>query len=208
MSYQAQKYLSLSEVAGRDGNDHPLMFPQGTFPTKDIPITLASGNEVMWRRLCHLLGRPELADDERFCDNVSRMRNRRELRRIIEPELVKRPAAEWLQSINQAGIPAAAIYNIAQALDSEIVRGLGMVAEVDHPLIGRLNVLGRPFTVGETDEQWLRRPPPLLGQHTTEVLREMGLSADAVQGLVTEGVVGDSPHSVAGEARDNAASAV
>lgn len=191
MSYQAQKYLSLSEVPGQDGNDHPLMFPQGTFPTQDMPITLASGNEVMWHRLCDLLGRPELAEDERFGNNAKRMQNRAELRRILEDELKKRPAAEWIERINGAGIPAAPIYNVAQALDSDIVQSLDMVAEVEHPLIGNLRVLGRPVSGSTSDEQWLHRPPPLLGQHTIEVMREAGLADAEIDDLLKDGILGD-----------------
>lgn len=191
MSYQAQKYLSLSEVAGQDGNDHPLMFPQGAFPTQDMPITLASGNQAMWRQLCNVLGLADLADDDRFSDNARRMRNRVELRRIMEERLVQKPAAEWLHLINSAGIPAAPIYNIAQALNSEIVRGLGLVAEVDHPSIGPLKVLGRAVTVGDSRDDWLNRPPPLFGEHTIEVLRTMERTTSQIDALLAAGVVFD-----------------
>lgn len=192
MSYQAQKYLSLHEVAGQDGNDHPLMFPQGTFPTQDTPITLASGNEVMWRRLCEVIGLTDLADDERFTNNAKRMQHRAELRRILESELQKRPADEWIERINNAGIPAAPIYNLAQALESDIVQSLGMVAEVEHPVIGDLHVLGRPVT-GSTsqEEHWLHRAPPLLGQHTVEVLRDAGRTDAEIEELLRSGVVQD-----------------
>ncbi len=200
LSYQAQKYLSLSEVAGQDGNDHPLMFPQGTFPTQDTPITLASGNDVMWRRLCAVIGLPDLADDDRFADNAKRMQHRVQLRRIMEGQLVQRPAAEWLELINGAGIPAAPIFNIAQSIDSEIVRGLGMVAEVDHPLIGTLRVLGRPVTVGDSRDGWLHRPPPLLGQHTIEVLREMGQMTPRIDALLQAGVIFDPSAATGGGA--------
>ncbi|HEY8286305.1 MAG TPA: CoA transferase [Chloroflexota bacterium] len=189
LSYQAQKYLTLSEVAGQDGNDHPLMFPQGTFATQDTPITLASGNDEMWGRLCAVIGLPDLADDDRFTDNARRMRNRAELRRLMEERLIQRPAAEWLPLINGSGIPAAPIYDIAQALDSEIVRGLGMVATIDHPLIGALEVLGRPVTIGESRDGWLHHPPPLLGEHTIQVLRELGQTTAQIEALVEAGVV-------------------
>jgi crotonobetainyl-CoA:carnitine CoA-transferase CaiB-like acyl-CoA transferase len=145
----------------------------------------------MWRRLCEALGVPELADDERFTDNAKRMRNRIELRRLLEEQLVQRPADEWLTLINNAGVPAAPIFNTAQALDSEIVRRLGMVAEVDHPTIGSLRLLGRPVTVGESRDGWLNRAPPLLGEHTIEVLAEMGRDPVQVERLAKDGVVFD-----------------
>jgi crotonobetainyl-CoA:carnitine CoA-transferase CaiB-like acyl-CoA transferase len=201
MSYQAQKYLSLGEVAGQDGNDHPLMFPQGTFPTEDQPITLASGSEAMWRRLCDVLGAPELASDERFRDNALRMHNRVILRAAIEQRLRQRPSAYWLEAINAAGIPATPIYRLDDALSSDFVTSLGMVAETTHSTIGPLRILGQPVKVGAPDNGWLRRPPPLLGQHSREICRELGLS-DAEIGRLTEaGVLGDH----AGAAPDGAA---
>ncbi|MDQ3870253.1 MAG: CoA transferase, partial [Chloroflexota bacterium] len=194
MSYQAQKYLSLGEVAGRDGNDHPLMFPQGTFQTQDVPITLASGNEVMWRRLCEVIGAPELAEDDRFRDNALRMRHRVELRRLIEQELAQRPAAEWLELINGAGIPASPIYSIDQALNAEVTNSLEMVADVEHASIGPLRVLGLPFKLGDQD-RWLRLPPPVLGQHSIEVCHDLGLSPGEVQELLDTRTILDGSRS-------------
>jgi len=190
MSYQAQKYLSLGEVAGQDGNDHPLMFPQGTFPTGDSPITLASGSEAMWRRLCDVLGVPELAADDRFRDNAMRMKNRVYLRAALEERLRERPSAHWLDAINAAGIPASPIYGLDDALNSEFVSSLGMVAETNHTSIGPMRVLGQPVKVGVGDDPWLRRPPPLLGEHSSEICRELGMSEDEIQRFTQSGVLG------------------
>lgn len=191
MNYQAQKYLSLGEIPGQDGNDHPLMFPQGSFPTADAPITLASGSEAMWRRLCDVLGLRALADDPRFANNAARMKHRVELRRLLEERLGTRPAAEWLDAINGAGIPATPIYSVDQTLESDIIRSLEMVADVQHSTIGPLRVLGRPFTLGGERSGWLRRPPPLLGEHSVEVCSELGLPVEEVTELVAAGVIVD-----------------
>jgi crotonobetainyl-CoA:carnitine CoA-transferase CaiB-like acyl-CoA transferase len=189
MSYQAQKWLSLGVIPPRDGNDHPLMFPQGTFQAADGPITLASGSEAMWRRLCEVIGAAELAEDERFHDNASRMHNRIELRKLLEARLRLRPAADWLETINAAGIPAAPIYTVEQALTSEIATDLDMVGEVTHPTLGELKVLGRPVKVGRRDG-WLHSAPPLLGQDTFDICRDLGMSSNELEQLAAEGVLG------------------
>jgi crotonobetainyl-CoA:carnitine CoA-transferase CaiB-like acyl-CoA transferase len=191
MNYQAQKYLSLGDVPGQDGNDHPLIFPQGTFHTADAPITLASGSEAMWRRLCDVLGLKELVDDARFFDNAARMENRLELRRLLEERLRRRSAAEWLEAINGAGIPATPIYSVDQTLESDIIKTMEMIATVDHPTIGSLRVLGRPFTLGKERTGWLLRPPPLLGEHSLEIADEIGLPPGVVKHLVDTGVLVD-----------------
>jgi crotonobetainyl-CoA:carnitine CoA-transferase CaiB-like acyl-CoA transferase len=172
------------------------MFPQGTFAAADGPITLASGSDAMWRRLCQVLELSELADDPRFIDNAVRMANRVELRRILEARLGTRTAAEWLEAINDAGVPASPIYSVDQTLNSEIVHALGMVASVEHPTIGDLSVLGRPFTLGDERTGWLHRAPPLLGEHSVEVCEELGASADDVKALVESGVIVDGRASV------------
>lgn len=100
INYQAQTTLSTGVAPGRNGNDHPIMFPQGTFKAGSSAITIASGNEKMWRKLCAALGLHELAEDPRYANNAGRMRHRKELRRIIEAVLATRPAAEWIEIIN------------------------------------------------------------------------------------------------------------
>jgi crotonobetainyl-CoA:carnitine CoA-transferase CaiB-like acyl-CoA transferase len=191
MSYQAQKWLSLGELPVQDGNDHPIMFPQGTFQARDGPVTLASGNESMWRRLCGVIEAPELADDERFRTNASRMENRGALRELLEARLRLRSADHWLRAINESGVPAAPIYNVEQALTSEIADDLEMVAVTDHQTLGPLKVLGRPVKVGRKDG-WLRAAPPVLGQDTKTICRDLGLSREDIDRLIADGVLIDA----------------
>jgi crotonobetainyl-CoA:carnitine CoA-transferase CaiB-like acyl-CoA transferase len=198
MSYQAQKFLSLGIIPGRDGNDHPIMFPQGTFKTGDGSMTLASGNEKMWRRLCTVLGLDHLADDARYADNAGRMANRVELRRLIEEALSTRSAEEWIPVINAAGVPCGPILNLEQALTHPITEALDMVQTVEHSSLGNMKVLGQAVKVEGSDKEWLKRPAPLLGQHTREIAGQLGLDPSEVQRLVESGVLaGDAPQPVA-----------
>jgi crotonobetainyl-CoA:carnitine CoA-transferase CaiB-like acyl-CoA transferase len=189
MSYQAQKYLSLGIVPGRDGNDHPIMFPQGTFKTADGSVTLASGNEKMWRRLCTALGLEHLAEDERYVDNAARMLHRGELRDRIEDALSTRSAEEWIPVINAAGVPCGPVLDLEQALNHPITHGLDMVQTVEHPALGPMKVLGQAVKVQGSEDGWLRRPAPLFGEHTLEIAEEVGLDADQVAKLVEIGVL-------------------
>lgn len=189
MSYQAQKFLSLSEVPELVGNDHPIMFPQGTFRAADGSITLASGNEKMWRRLCDVLGTSELAEDARFVDNAGRMVHRQALRALIEDALMSRPAAEWVEAINKAGVPCGPVLDVGQALTHPITEALEMVQEVRHPTLGEVKVLGPAVAVNGGWSEWLRRHPPLMGEQTVEILGELGLDDNAIRDLLTAGVV-------------------
>ncbi len=200
MSYQAQKYLSLGEIPGQDGNDHPLMFPQGTFAARAGMLTLASGNEKMWARLCEVLDLTELVDDHRFVDNGSRMANRVELRRLIEEALAARDAEEWIPLINDAGIPCSPVLDVGQALDHPFTTSLGMVEEVRHPTLGPLRVLGQAVKLERSQEGWLLHPPPLLGQHSVEVCRERGYDEDSIEALLTTGVIAQSSREAAVQA--------
>lgn len=196
MSYQAQKYLSLGIIPGRDGNDHPIMFPQGTFKTGDGSITLASGNEKMWRRLCTALGLDHLAEDPRYADNAARMTNRAQLRHTIEEVLAARPATEWIPKINAAGVPCGPVLDLEQALTHPITEALDMVETVEHRELGSMKVLGQAVKVEGSEKGWLRRPAPMLGEHSIEVARECGVPESTIQQLLAGGVIADLQHVV------------
>ena len=189
MSYQAQKYLSLGIVPGRDGNDHPIMFPQGTFKTGDGSMTLASGNEKMWRRLCTVLALDHLADDEKYADNAARMANRGELRDQIETALSTRSAEEWIPVINEAGVPCGPVLDLEQALNHPITAALNMVETVEHPALGTMKVLGQAVKVEGSEAGWLRRPAPQLGEHSREIASELGLDSEEIERLIASGVI-------------------
>lgn len=193
MSYQAQKYLSLGTVAGQDGNNHPIMFPQGTFATGESgAITLACGNERMWHKLCATLSLDDCVEDARFADNASRMAHRAELRGIIEDALKTRGPQEWIELLGPAGIPCAPVLNLEQALTHPVTESLRMVEKVDHTLLGPMKVLGQPVKVTGSEEDWLHGAPPLLGEHTRDVLAAAGYSPEQVEQWLEQGIVQQS----------------
>ena len=194
-SYQAQKYLSLKEIAEPVGNDHPIMFPQGTFRTGHGSITLASGNEKMWRRLCAVIGLSDIAEDPRFSDNAGRMQHRKELRKLIEAALAERPSQEWVPLINEVGVPCGPVLDLEQALLHPITAGLRMVESVEHSLLGEMQVMGQAVTVEGSEEDWLHTAPPRLGEHTRQVLLEVGYDDEQIDLLESAGTVRTGAHS-------------
>ncbi len=187
MVYQGQKYLSLGIVAQGQGNDHPISFPHGTFKTQDHPINIASLNEKMWRKLCDVLEMSEYANAAHYSDNAARMHHREELRALMEQQLAKHPANEWIERINAVGIPCGPILSLDQVYDHPQVQHLGIVQEVEHPQVGPLKLAGMGVNLSDSPAT-IRRPPPLLGQDSTEILREAGYSTAEIESLLSEGV--------------------
>ncbi|MCX6422772.1 MAG: CoA transferase [Actinobacteria bacterium] len=190
INYQAQSTLSLGTLPDRVGNDHPIMFPQGTFKAGDGAITIACGNEKMWRYLCTALGLDTIAEDPRFLDNAGRMKHRRELRRIIEEALRDGSPDGWIDIINSTGVPCGPVLDLREALDHPTTRALGIVQTIDHPQLGPMEILGKAVTIGD-DSREIDRHPPLLGEHTSAVLAEIGFSAEKIEHLRAIGAIAD-----------------
>jgi crotonobetainyl-CoA:carnitine CoA-transferase CaiB-like acyl-CoA transferase len=187
LSYQAQKYLSIGMVPGQDGNDHPIMYPQGTFRTGDGAITLACGNEKMWHELCDALELHAYENDRRFIDNAARMKHRAELRAIIEDVLAAKNTEDWLAIVGKSGVPCSPVLTVGEALDHPVTAGLEMIARAEHPTLGTLKLLGQAVNITGSEKDWLRHAPPLLGEHTREVLAEAGYDADRIDALIAGG---------------------
>src|SRR5690606_3668 len=136
---------------------------------------------------CGVLQLEELVDDERFRDNAARHAHRGVLRGLVEAQLATRSAAEWIERIIHAGVPASPVLSIEEALDHTVADELSMVRELDHPTIGSLRILGR--AVNSNDDGWLTRPPPLLGEHTAQICDELGMSNEELRALLDAAVL-------------------
>ncbi|HVC40882.1 MAG TPA: CaiB/BaiF CoA-transferase family protein [Candidatus Saccharimonadales bacterium] len=188
LTYLAGGYFASGEVPRRYGSAHPSIVPYQALRTADGHLMVAVGNDTLWQRFAPLIGLPELVDDPRFVSNPERVANRRQLIPLIETALATRTSAAWAEELSRVGIPAGAINSVDAALEHPQVRAREMVLTTEHPTAGTLRMTGSPIKLSRHTAS-VRRPPPLLGQHTDEVLGELGYSTADIATLRDEGVV-------------------
>jgi formyl-CoA transferase len=180
-------------VSGKDarrfGNGHPNIVPYTAYPTRDDMIAVAVGNDQQFAKFAAALGKSGWASDPRYAKNPDRVASRESLDSMIAEVLAGDGAEGWLAKLAAAGIPCGRINSVAQALNDPHTAAREMVRAVKHPTAGDLKVLGIPFRFSATPAS-VRRPPPTLGQHTEQVLRdELGLSAERIAALRTEKII-------------------
>ncbi len=193
LSFQSVRYLNTGEVPPPVGNHHPLTAPMGVYRVKDGHVNLAVGNDDMWGRLCRSLDLPELAGDPRFATNASRLRHRAAMDEILEAALAKKPAAEWVDLLNAAGVACGPIYTVEQVFADPQVARAGLVHELNHPVWGLHRVMGLPVRLGRTPAR-VTTAAPIPGAHTREVLGELGYDERAIGALLADGVVEEAKH--------------
>jgi crotonobetainyl-CoA:carnitine CoA-transferase CaiB-like acyl-CoA transferase len=165
LANRGQEYLVSGEDTGRMGNAHPTIVPYQTFDASDKKIAIAVGNDAQFARLCEVLGRKDLAEDQRYATNPDRVANREKLVEALQRELLGRTADEWIEKIREAGVPCGPVNTLADVFTDEHLSSTDMLQEVEHPVAGTLEMLASPVLV-DGERPPIRRPPPTLGQHT------------------------------------------
>ena len=188
MEFQAARYLLAGEVPRQAGNYHPISEPTGVYQASDGSLIIQAGGQVMFRRLCDALEGPELVTDPRFTNGPERLKHRPELTVEIERRLAGRTAAEWVARLTEFGVPAGPVLDVEQCFANEQVRTLPVIAEVDHPLLGHERLLGPGVNMQRT-QPGICSAAPEHGQHTDEILAELGYSAEDIARLRRDGVV-------------------
>lgn len=187
LANQASAYLMGGVVHERLGNAHPHIVPTNAYPTLDGPVMVCVGNDPQFRKLVTLLDRPELADDPRFATNRDRVAHRAELDALLAERFAVRSGRALTERADALGVPMAPILELDEVFAQPQVAAREMLLEFDHPTVGRMRQVGFPIKLDRTPAS-LRYPPPLLGQHTEEVLREAGFDADEIAALLAPAV--------------------
>jgi crotonobetainyl-CoA:carnitine CoA-transferase CaiB-like acyl-CoA transferase len=189
LANQAMNYLTTGTPPRRLGNAHPNIVPYQDFPTADGDFILTVGNDGQFRKFCEVAGLTALADDPRFSTNKARVTYRAELIPLIRQATVFKTTAEWLTALEAAGVPCGPVNDLQQVFADPQVQARGLRVELPHPLAGTVPQVASPIRLSETPVLY-RNAPPLLGEHTEQVLQQwLGLSAEQIAALREAGVL-------------------
>lgn len=188
MDFQAARWLMKGEIPGQVGNDHPTYTPMGVFPTADGHMNIAVLGTPMWTKFCALLGIPEIATHPDFAAPETRLANRARTNAVISEATARRPTAEWIEAMNAAGIPCGPIYTMDEVFADPQVRHNTMAQAVPHPVLGDIRLVSQPVHLSRTPST-LTTASPDRGQHSHDVLAELGYTADEIAALSQDGVI-------------------
>ena len=189
LDFQAARWLISQEVAPQAGNDHPTSIPTGVFPTADGHINIAASGGILWQRLCQTLGLEALLDDPDYADNELRSKNRKALNARIGEVTPSRTSAEWIEVLNEAGVPCGPINTIDATFADEQVQALGIARPMPRPTLGDTHVVGQAINLARTPQPPSHRATPELGEHTDEILRDLGVDDEAIRELRESGAI-------------------
>ncbi|MFC3284096.1 CaiB/BaiF CoA transferase family protein [Litchfieldella rifensis] len=188
MGYLAAEFFATGQVPARTGNDHPMLYPYGLFQASDGEVAIAPSNDIMVERFLGALDMLHLLEDERFTNNAQRMANREALREILTRVTERRSVDEWIEHLNRAGVPCGRVYNLRETFEDPQVQAQQMKIELDQGEFGRVPTTGFPVKMSEAPAA-VHHPVPRLGEHTRDILLELGLDEAAVDALHEQGVI-------------------
>ena len=188
LANQAMNYLATGSNPRRMGNAHPSIVPYQDFPTADGHMILAIGNDGQFARFCEVAGRPELAADARFATNRARVENRAELIPLLNEITATRTTAEWIGQLEARAVPCGPINGLAEVFADPQVQARGLAVKMPHPEAGEVPLVASPIRLSKTPVEY-RRAPPLVGEHTDEILADLGVDTAGIAGLRERGVV-------------------
>jgi crotonobetainyl-CoA:carnitine CoA-transferase CaiB-like acyl-CoA transferase len=188
LTYRAGSYFASGEIPQPLGSGHPTIVPYQAFKAKDAYINIAAGNDQLWQKFCKAVGLEAIMNDPKFASNSKRVQNREDLVKIIENLIKTKNAEEWLGILKENGVPCGLIYTMEDIFSDPQVIHRNMVKELDHIKAGKIKVTGVPIKFSETPGE-IRTAPPVLGQHTKEILNELGYSEVEIEKLYQENVI-------------------
>jgi crotonobetainyl-CoA:carnitine CoA-transferase CaiB-like acyl-CoA transferase len=189
IGYHLVGFLADGTVPAPQGTVFPMVAPYQVFPTRDGELMIAGGNDRLFRALCDALGVPELASDPRFGTNPDRVRNREDLVALLSDRLRESDSAHWQELLTSAGVPAAPVADVEDIVAAEQTEALEMLQPLPHPDIPELRLAALPLTF-DGERAAHRMPPPRVGEHTEDVLRDAGYTSTEIDELAGAGVVG------------------
>jgi crotonobetainyl-CoA:carnitine CoA-transferase CaiB-like acyl-CoA transferase len=182
LDFQATRWLVDREVPGQAGNDHPTSIPTGVFPTADGHINIAVAGQAIWHRFCRAIGHEELIENQAYASAAGRSSNRAALNAELAAITRRQPSAHWIELLNRAGVPCGPINSIDQVFADPQVRHLGLAQPVHSHERGDTELVGQPILMSRTPSR-IRTPPPLMGEHTEEILGELGYDRAQIEAL-------------------------
>ncbi|MFT4117173.1 CaiB/BaiF CoA transferase family protein [Bradyrhizobium sp.] len=189
LGYNLQTFWERGVQPAKCGSSHESLCPYQAFETGEGPIMIGVANDNLWRKFCAVVGLADIVDDPRFRTNADRVQNRAETLRRVQEALMSRSAVAWNEALAAAGVPCSPINSLAQVLSHPHTDASGIIVEYDHAAAGHMKGVGHPVRING-QARTAGKPPPALGQHTDEVLSELGMSAERIETLRDAGIIG------------------